>query len=335
MDILISDDQGRELGSLNMAKRVDVDIGNKNDMHIYININVFDEELHRKWNQIFIPGKEYGGIINQHKIDTEDGSLTLIGDTWRGMLGKKIISPPSGEDYLVVSGEVNSIMSSVIGSEFDGPDGYKLIVVSDEPSGFSVTNYQFNRYVDMESGFSDMLKSVGARMQIEYIQGPTNGNGYVLLRAVPIVDYSSELEMSQDNKVDFVVDDYSGGINHLICLGSGDLKDRQVAHLYVDRNGKIGQNKYYKGVDERMAIYDYKNAESIDELLKAGIVRMQEIMNYKSFKMTVSDIDADIGDIIGGRERVTGVLVKSPIKEKILRIKGNSTSISYKLEGEE
>ena len=132
MEILIADRNGRELGCLNTAKRVDVNVGNENKFHIDVNINDFDKEKHEKGNQIFVAGEEYGGQIEQYKIDTEDGTLTLIGDTWRGRLSKKIIEPPEDSDYLVVSGEANKVMASLLGNSFEGQNGYQMIRVSAE-----------------------------------------------------------------------------------------------------------------------------------------------------------------------------------------------------------
>ena len=42
---------------------------------------------------------EFGGIIGRKKINTIDSTISLFGRTWRGMLEKKIIRPPTGQDY--------------------------------------------------------------------------------------------------------------------------------------------------------------------------------------------------------------------------------------------
>jgi hypothetical protein len=35
----------------------------------------------------------------------------------------------------------------------------------------------------------------------------------------------------------------NSGVNHLICLGSGELQNRIVVHLYVDADGNISQTQ--------------------------------------------------------------------------------------------
>lgn len=83
--------------------------------------------------------------------------------------------------------------------------------------------------------------------------------GYVQVRAVPIVDYSSEYEFSNDQNMNFTMDDNKRGVNHLVCLGKGELKDRLVIHLYVDEKGNVGQTQYYRGIDEIEETYPVTN----------------------------------------------------------------------------
>ena len=61
-------------------------------------------------NIVYAAGTEYGGIIGQVNTQTSLDTVSLKGYTWRGILDKKIIKPPAGQDHLVVSGELNSII---------------------------------------------------------------------------------------------------------------------------------------------------------------------------------------------------------------------------------
>ena len=62
---------------------------------------------------------------------------------------------------------------------------------------------------------------------------------------------------------------------------------------------------------------------------------MKELQNYKSVDLTIDDIDLEMGDIIGGREQVTGTSVVKPIIGKILKIKDGRAEIEYKIKGDE
>lgn len=57
--------------------------------------------------------------------------------------------------------------------------------------------------------------------------------------------------------------------------------------------------------------------------------------NYKQLRIAVSDMDLELGDIVGGRERITEITMKSPVVRKIITVNGKGKlSIDYKLKGE-
>ena len=122
----------------------------------------------------------------------------------------------------------------------------------------------------------------------------------------------------------------------MICLGKGELKDRIVIHLYVDQNGDISQsNKYFTGSDEITAIYDSGGSEE-DELIKNGIKELESKKSNMSYKMTMTQLDGDIdlGDVVGGKDYLTGISMQKPISRKIWTVSSGKEKITYKLEGE-
>ena len=150
------------------------------------------------------------------------------------------------------------------------------------------------------------------------------------------MDYGDDVEISQDGQINFTSKTCQRGVNHLICLGKGDLKDRIVVHLYAQPDGSISQSQYYTGIDEIAEIYDNNNAEA-DTLTESGTQKLQELMNYQTFTAAANDsdnINIDIGDTISGRDYITGTYIKKPIAQKILKIKNQRVSVEYKLEGE-
>ena len=209
-------------------------------------------------------------------------------------------------------------------------------VVSQADTGVTVTNYQFDRYCTLLAGITKMLKSVGHKLHIEYIQQERGRPGYVELSAVPIADYSEQIELSQDSRLNFVFEETKNGVNHLICLGKGDLQDRQVIDLYVGQNGSIGTTQYYTGIQEIAEVYENASAET-DELEGKGRERLQEIMNSTTFSMDVEslDMEVEIGDIIGGRDYVTGMYAAKPIAKKIYKVSGGTASLEYEIEGDD
>lgn len=211
MEIILADEFLRDKKRL-FDVDVDIDVGAENDFELSIGRGQFTESV-GYGDVIYIPDTEYGGIIGEIDTDTTIDVIKYYGRTWRGMLDKKIIRPPSGQNYRIISGELNTVLRTLIGENFS-----TIFSVSDENTGASVTNYQFERYTTLLAGIKKMLLSKGYRLQIKYLQQEKVA-GYVQLAAVPIVDHSQTIELSQDDQLNFSFSDVRNGVNHLICLG--------------------------------------------------------------------------------------------------------------------
>lgn len=329
MEFLIVDKDRMETGQLNVSKSLDLELGGTNDFEITL-AAADNKSVGIDFGcYIFAPGTEYGGIIEDKDISTASNTVKWYGWTWRGLLDKSVIEPPAGLAYRTVSGEVNKVIAEVLRGRYGG-----FFVASNEDTGVRIS-YQFRRYATVLGGLSAMLAEKNMRLRIWADQGGTGEPFRVMVGAVPIVDYSEEIEYSQDNKVNLSIRDYRRGINHLICLGQGELTERTVIHLYVQRDGTIGKKQCYKGFDERSAVYDYSAAEDEEDLESYGRQRLKELANYKKLSMTVQDLDLDIGDIVAGRDRETGTYISQPITGKILRIDGLKETIEYTVKGDE
>lgn len=328
--LILADQNLRDIKPV-MDADVDFAVGSdENDYEIKIRHDRWDKR-YAYGNVFYIKNTEFGGIIGRKKVNTAEDTISLYGRTWRGKLDKKIIRPSPGQDYRKVSGELNSVLNTLVTEQFND-----YFVVSQADTGATVTNYQFDRYCTLLAGITKMLKSVGYKLHIEYIQQERGQPGYVELSAVPIVDYSERLELSQDSRLNFVFDEVKNGVNHLICLGKGELQDRQVIDLYVGQNGSIGTTQYYTGIQEVAETYEDTSSES-DELEEKGREKLQELMNSTSFSMDVEalDMEVEIGDIIGGRDYVTGMYAAKPIAKKIYKVEGGKTSLEYEIEGDD
>ena len=324
MDFILADDDKKELAQVELD--MDMDIGGTNDYQFSVSLSQW-EGLYSRVAYIYIPDTEYGGPVSTPETIPSSNTVKISGDIWRKMLSQKIIEPPEGSAYRIVTGEANAIMRGLVDEMFQG-----LFIVPEIDSGIQIASYQFDRYTDLLTGLTKMLGSSGARLDIKLRQGERRGFT-VEVQAVPVVDYSDSLEFSQDNKVKFTTKDYTRGTNHLICLGQGELTDRLVVHLYVDADGNIGRTQTFFGADERAAVYDYGNAETEAELVKGGTERLESLKDYKEMTMEVADVAADIGDIVGGREYTTGFLIRREITQKIIKIERGRIKTQYKVGG--
>lgn len=326
MDLILATKDGNDICSLVYTKS-DFSIGNTNDFEITISLADWNSNI-KFGCRVYAPKSEIGGIIGGIKTDTATDTITLTGYTWRGLLKKKVISPPANEAYKKVSGDLNDILSQIIGNNFND-----IIRAKQSKSGISIT-YQFDRYTDMLSGFSKMLLQKNYKLKIEYIQQEQGAAGFVEVSAVPIFDYSKKIELSQDSQVNFISEQVSNACNHLIALGKGELTDREVIHLYADRNGVVSNVQTFFGIDEVCETYENVNSENLKE---DALKEFDNRIAKSTFKMDIASlgIDVDIGDIVGGRDYITGISAKKPLFEKIITTENGLTSIQYNLEGNE
>lgn len=226
MDIIYADENLRDLGVI--SGDLDVAFGkDENDFSLTIDLT---DHCCKEGYAIYVEGTEYGGIIDTICPDSEHNELEYKGRSWHGIMEAKVLEPDKGYDYLVVNGDANSVLSELIkrmGLE-------DLFTVSSEASGMTVTRYQFERYIKGYTGIRNMLRSVHAKLDIKFV------NKMVVLEAVPLYDYSLDEEWDE-SQMFFQIEKKYHPVNHLICLGSGDLKDRYVIHLFTDENGGIAQ----------------------------------------------------------------------------------------------
>lgn len=326
MELRIADKNGLEIAELS-AFQLDSDTNGEKTVEVTVPAQKWESYM-TFGTRVYVPETEIGGLIGQLYTDTATNTVSLMGRTWRGVLNSKIIVPPSGSNYYRISGELNQCISELIGARFGN-----LIQVSSEYT-VTVTSFKFPRFCTLLEGIEKMLKSVGYRLNIVYHAGDPNGAGHLEIGAVPAVDYSEQIELSQDSRLNFTLYDIRNGVNHLICGGKGELDSRTIINLYVQPDGSIGTTQYYTGLDEIEYFYENTSTET-EELEDQAKETLQGMMNRKEFQMNVEalDLDVSIGDIIGGRDYITGNYLKKPVENIILTIQDGIISKEYTVEG--
>ncbi len=274
---------------------------------------------------VYVDNTEYGGIVDGLNVETKGSKLTYKGRTWHGVLASKILTPDPGEDYLILSGEANEVIATLI----DRVGLSELFVASDEDSGLVLNSYSVHRYVDAYVGIVKMLDSVGGKLLFVY------KDGKVVLSAAPIVDYSVDEEFDND-QVEMEVEKTYNAVNHMICLGQGNLAARQVVHLYRDEAGNISETQSMFGLLEVVGVYDNNRAESLDELRREGKEKLQEEGATDNVRLDFAAESTvyDVGDIVGARENITQVAVRAKITKKIVTIDRGIVNIEYKVGGQ-
>ena len=280
----------------------------------------------RKNYYLYIENTEYGGIVDDIGAVTAKGEVAYYGRTWHGILNSKVLKPDTGEDYLILNGDANSVLATLI----NRVGLNSLFTASSENSGITITNYKMNRYIKGYDGIRKMLKSVGAKLKMAF--NMIDDEGFVVLSAEPIVDYSKDEQFDSD-LIDLTVKKKGNVLNHVICLGKGDLSDREVIHVYADKKGEIVEEQVFFGLDEVEDIYENVNLSG-DDLRQGGIDKIKKAWASDELDLNFNEDDEnyDIGDIIGAFENVTNVKVKTEITKKIVKIGKGSITVSYPCE---
>lgn len=265
MDLIYADKERKDLGVMS---------GYNMDMAFGVSENDFECAIDRDSHCceagyiLYVEDEEYGGIIDSVAVDTGKDVITYGGRTWHGVLENKIICPEAGQDYLVLNGEANAVLQELI----ENMKLQTLFRASEEDSGIRIVSYQMNRYISGYTGIRKMLKDADAKLKIRW------NRGMVEISAVPRIDYSQDEEFD-DSQVDFTIKKNYLPVNHIICLGIGDLRERAVIHVFTDENGGVQQystketplqdsdyilderNQVLFGQNEVVEVLDYPNAD--------------------------------------------------------------------------
>lgn len=269
---------------------------------------------------LFHPWTSYGGVVDDVTLDEQSSppTVTYSGRTWRGILFRSIIAPPSGQSHLVVSGAVEKVIADVI--ERQGLGG---VFVASGDSGAVVNSYRFARYVDAHTGLQAMLASAGMRLSV------SRNLGKCELSAVPITDVSRGVD---GNLLTAKVTS-ERPVNHLVCLGGDEMENRTVVNLFMDGSGNVSQTRTFSGVEEIAEIYDFNTADR-SQLIKSGTERLA---GYYEDSMAVDvraeDLfGADLGDTVTGTSVNYPISVSAQVSSVQVSVEnGLKTDVSYKV----
>lgn len=290
----------------------------KNDFEIQMDLPKDTYDLLWKENEIacilYVNGTEWGGIIMDAEINMADSRITYTGFTWRGLLSGDIIEPPSGQDYRIVASGTN------VATALRALPMNPYISIQDT-SLVTSRQFQYNRYIPVHEGATNMLLNSNANWRLYFAYDETSGKA--LLTVGTTNDRTELIEISQDydDYVSLIIkyDGYTP--KHLICLGRGELKDREVIHLYADENWNISTTPISGAFP--VEIYDYGSSES---LLADGQKKFRELIeNHTSLEVSVDGIDLNLGDIIAARERLTGIYITAEITRIIWKCKDDGS----------
>lgn len=323
LEYIYTDINYNELGYLTHFD-ADIEIGkhdvSKNDFESTLSLEDRDP-LFTIGSLFYKENTEIGGVIQRLKVNTSDNTITLIGPTFRGLLEKEYVQPPNGSVYLSLNDEANACINALIGDRFDG-----LFVVDN--IGASNINVRYDvRDINLLQALEKSLGASNAKLCIRH-----HTDGKVHLYAEKINDLSDTLQYDNDYQIDMTVKTESKPYNHILCLGKGELLDRLRVNLYLQDDGSWSEsNQVYTGLDRKTYKHEDVNVESRDELTKNAIEKVAEANESDTLKISFDADNAELFDIVGAKENITGISFKEPITQKIIKISDGDISISYKV----
>ena len=322
MDLIITDSNFNELGYLKKYE-LDLEIGkygvSSNDFQLTINIDDMVDGF--SYDSLFYAeDTEYGGMVDNIKVNTESNTITYLGKTFRGMLEKEYIQPPDGQTHLILNGEANECINSLVDGKFND-----LFTVDD--IGLSDININYSiRDLNLLQALEKALDTQNAKIGIIH-----HSDSFVHLYALKINDLSDSIQYDNNYKVGMVVETKRKPYNHILALGKGELLDRLRVNLYLQKDCTWSDTEYYKGLDKKSYKYDDSNTEDAEELKNNAINKVIEENGTDNLDISFESDNADLFNIVSTKEQITGISFKSQITQKILKITNNSIAISYKV----
>lgn len=263
---------------------------------------------------VYIDGEEFGGVVDGVEEDTGGGAKVLTGRTWHGIMATRIVCPAAGADYVDVSGDANDCIRAAMAAAGAGSP----LAAAAGASGIRIGGYRFERYTDLYSGLCDMLAGAGARLDIRFAGGVATVGAVSSQRAVVDSD-AARFDVARKR-----------ACNHLVCLGSGELRRRAVVHLYADERGRVSTTQTIFGAAHLAAVYDYSNA-SASELAEAGRKKLLGMQASDTVDLLDEPVDGlALGDVVVGYYAEGGFSVAERVTQRIARLDGGFATVECK-----
>ena len=256
---------------------------------------------------VYVEGEEYGGVIDGSIIDMSEGVIRYTGRTWRGILAGYIVEPPSGQDYLIVSGNLATSLRLL-------PMGSWIEV---EDTTYTGNSFQFDRYCTTFEGATKLLKAANDALRMSFAFVSSGAGGKAQLTITPARDMTDLIEVSQDynDKVKLQITRDGKTPRCLICLGQGELHEREVIKLYAKDDWTITQTAQANAYP--VETYDFSSSTA---LLDDGTKHYKELIeSHEQIEVLIEGLDVKLSDVVAAKDQLTGETVTAEITNIIWR----------------
>ena len=279
---------------------------------------------------IYVEGTDVFGVVRgvDHNVD---GSVRVRGVTWTGLLENRVLKPPSGSAYFTVSGDMRDCASSLI-KQLGATD---VFAVTGGKSGVSASHTFKGRNNDEAQTDTGRYKGGWSALwqllvdhKCKAVARYDDVAHKVMLSITKAEDLTDTEDMEQVGTA--VAIGVKKPVNHLVCLGQGELAERTVLDLYMDSKGNVSTTQSLKGLDEIADVYDDSGAEDAKKLKSDGTDKLKEYWSdSQNVDISLSSDRYDLGDLVGGTDPVTGIRATATVTKKGLSFSGTVPTVSY------
>ena len=279
---------------------------------------------------LYAEGSDIGGMVRGYSSEASSGVFTVVGDTWTGVIDRKVLRPPSGSAYYTYSGDVRDGVADLVGRLglgylFTVKAGRVGIKVSHTYQGSTSSEQQdAGRYMGGWAAMWQLVSQHGCKVRFAWDPDARR----VMLTVARSHDWTDEESLAAGVSTVGVSQSYP--TNHLVCLGEGTA--RTVIDLYADAKGNVSTRQTYAGADEIADVYDDSGAQDSDKLKADGTKKLKELWadsQSVSVKAASSATAFDLGDLMGGTDVRSGVTAKAIVTKKVAKFNQGALTYEY------
>lgn len=329
MELTYTDAQWRDLGTVTPLEGDFAYGADENDFSV-----MFDgQAVPPVGGLLYAEGSDIGGMVTGYESKPDQGTFEVTGLTWTGIIGTRVLRPDPGQAYWTVSGDVAECAAQLVSRL-----GLGYIVHVDGTAAGIEATHRFSgsrsgaqqdsgRYMDGWAALWQLVSEHGCKVTMRWDDSARR----VRLRVSRRGDWTGD--EAADAGLATVGVTVSRPVNHLVCLGKGELEDRTVLDLYADASGSVSKTQALSGRDEVAEVYDDSGAEDAAKLESDGRSKLESLW-AASREVTVtsaaSGTSFDLGDLIGGEDPITGISATATVTKKIASFSRGAMSWSYK-----
>lgn len=254
---------------------------------------------------------EYGGRVEKLIPNTANKTIIFAGSTWRGVFKKKILTHNIVcTTSSTLSGIVQNILDASAFNTVFSPLENLSKLGTDIETGLLLTPLQT---------LETILSTVNCRPSfvfnpiIKKVQIGTNA----------VADYSKAEYDSDRVAMELTVNKMP--VNHIIAAD----KNNNLHHLFLLHDGSYSKSPEITGAAEITRLIAV-NSDISEEITAALIAAMdEEQANAQSAALSINNISAEIGDIVGSFDNVSKTLVTAKITSKVLKMTDKTFLINF------